>query len=180
MLVQSPVAEVSVLPQQGVIVWPRVCCCCCRSTDVGSIAIYALHKTGFGPREGAYVPYCRPCRSHYRGAAATAGESFAKVLVSGITVLLVLFLFQVPDDVVVAFFLQLLLIFGAIVWGVRRYFVALDDIKTGITPACSSAETPAVVLVTARRDGWQFRFFNRDYAEQFAAQNVSSPITPLG
>jgi len=85
----------------------------------------------------------------------------------------------VLNDQFVAFFLQLLVVVGAVGWGVRTYFVARAEIKTGITHECSGAEAPAVVVVTARPSGWRVRFYSRTYAEEFAAMNPGGSLTTL-
>jgi hypothetical protein len=82
-------------------------------------------------------------------------------------------------DQFVGFFLQLLVVFGAVIWALRAYFVARAEIKKGITPACSAAETAAVIFLTAQPSAWRFRFFSRAYAEQFAAVNPGGYLTTL-
>ncbi len=114
-----------------------------------------------------------------KAARRKAFESASTVLIVGFTILLVSFLAGMLPDDIVAFLLQLLVVVGAVIWGVRTYFVARAEIKNGITPACSAAETPAVRFVTARTSGWRFRFFSRAYAEQFAAANRGGAITTL-
>lgn len=83
------------------------------------------------------------------------------------------------NDQVVGFLLQLLGVFGSVVWGVRTYFVARAQIKKGITPACSVAGTAAVIFLTAQPTAWRFRFYSRAYAEQFAAVNPAGYLTTL-
>jgi hypothetical protein len=68
----------------------------------------------------------------------------------GFTILLVSFLLGLLNDEFGAFFLQLLVVVCSVVWGRRTYSVARAEIKNGITPACSGAETPAVFFVTAQ------------------------------
>ncbi len=193
----KPVAEVSVLPMPddpaamgslmsaarveahaGALVWPQMCCCCGSTTDLDSIRIYSRGR--FGGRSAAiHIPYCSRCKSHHRPAGQRAAESVAAVLVIGFTILLVPFLFGMLNDQFIAFFLQLVLVFGSVVWGGRTYFVARARIKNGITPACSGAETAAVIFVTAESSAWRFRFCSRAYAEHFAAVNPGGYLTPL-
>jgi hypothetical protein len=81
-------------------------------------------------------------------------------------------------DPFIGFFLQLVLVFGAVVWGVRSYVVAHTRIKTGISPECSTDVTPAVVVVTARESRWRLRFCSQAYAEAFTAANPGASLTP--
>jgi hypothetical protein len=178
MVVKSPVAEVSVMPDASALVWPQMCCCCGSTTALYSIAIYAKVRLG-GASETIYIPYCRRCMSHYRRAWQRAGESAVTVFAIGFTLLFVLFIFGLLTNPLVAFFLQVLVIVGCVVWGVRAYFVARAEIKNGITPACSCAETHAVFFVSAQPRHWRFRFYSRAYAEQFAAANLGGAITEL-
>jgi hypothetical protein len=84
---------------------------------------------------------------------------------------------MLPD--IVGLVLQVLVVFGAVVWGGRAYFVARAEMKNGITPACAVTGTPAVIFLTAHPGGWRFRFFSRACAEQFAAANPGSSLTTL-
>lgn len=192
MVVKRPVAEVTLPPPDdsvsdseaaGVekaaraLVWPQMCCCCGSTTALDSIPIYC--QTTFGRNAIIQIPYCRRCQSHHRWASHKAFVSASTILIVGFTILLVSFLAGMLPDDIVAFFLQLLVAVGAVTWGVRTYFVARAEIKNGITPACSAAETPAVRFVTARSSGWRFRFFSRAYAEQFADANRGGAITTL-
>ena len=182
MPVTRPVAEVLVMPDlrdsAGGLVWPKICCCCAGPTGLDTIAIYGRTKFG-GANTTFHVPYCRRCTSHNGRAGWRAGESFAKVFIIWFSVLSFTFLFGFLTDSLVAFLLQLLVVFGSVVWAVRTYFLARVEIRNGITPACSGSETPAVFFAGKQSDGWRFRFYNRVYAEQFAAANVSAPLTTL-
>ena len=193
----KPVAEVTILPKprdsaaQGnvmtvdrveaaaeALVWPRMCCCCGSTTELGSIGIYSYTK--FGNRRALiHVPYCRRCKSHYRRAWARALESAVRVPIVGFTVVLILFLSGMLPDEIIGFFLQLLVVFGAVVWGARSYFIARAEMKNGITPACSAVGIPAIVFLTAQPGGWRFRFFSRACAEQFATANPGGQLTTL-
>jgi len=192
MVVKRPVAEVTLPPPDdsvsdreaaGVekaaraLVWPQMCCCCCGSTTgFDSIPIYC--PTTFGRNAVIHIPYCRRCQSHHRRASHKAFESGSTVLIGGFIILLVSFLAGLLPDII-AFVLQLLVVVGAVSWGVRSYFAARAEIKNAITPECSAAETPAVRFLTARTSGWRFRFFSRAYAEQFAAANRGAAIETL-
>jgi hypothetical protein len=114
----------------------------------------------------------------YGSGRTRALESAAIVFVIGVTILFVSFLFGMLNDEWVAFFPQLLVVIASIVWGARTYFVARAKIKNGITPACSGAETAAVIFV-AQPSAWRFRFCSRTYAEQFAAVNLGGYLTTL-
>jgi fatty acid desaturase len=103
-------------------------------------------------------------------------EAAVRVLVIGLIVFMVFFVFLLNQQVL-AFFMQLLLLVVAVLWGVRAYFVARAEIEKGITPACSTAERSAVRFLTAE-PGWRFRFYNQAYAEQFRAANPGSSLTP--
>jgi hypothetical protein len=192
----KPVAEVTVLPKPddsaaegdsmttsrveadaGALVWPQMCCCCGSTSKLDSIGIYSNTKFG-NTRALIFIPYCRGCTSHYRRAGARAFESAVKLPIIGFTILLLLFQFGMLPDIV-GFFLQLLVVFGSIVWGVRAYFVARAEVKNGITPACSVATTAAVIFLTAKPGGWRFRFYSRAYAEQFAAVNPGGRLETL-
>ena len=72
-----------------------------------------------------------------------------KVPIVGFTILVLLFQFGMLPDIV-GFFLQLLVVFGAVVWGGRTYFVARAEIKNGITPACSVTGIPAAATRSRR------------------------------
>ena len=182
MSVKSPVAEVSVLATPGdtsALVWPQMCCCCGSTTALlDSIAIYGRIKFG-GANATFYIPYCRRCQSHHGWAGQRAGQSAAKVLVIGVAILSVSFLYGMLNEGLVAFFLQVLVVVGSVAWGGRTYFVARAEIKKGITPTCSGVETPAVFFWTAQDGRWRFRFYSRAYAEQFAAVNPGGSITEL-
>ena len=154
-----------------------MCVCCGSTTVVDSIAIYGRIKFG-GANATFYIPYCRRCQSHHGWAGQRAGESAAKVFIIGFTLLFVSFLFGMLNELV-AFFLQVLVVAGSVVWGGRTYLVARAAMKNGITPGCSGDETPAVFFWTAQGDRWRFRFYNRAYAEQFAAVNLGGSITEL-
>ena len=130
----KPVAEVTVLPMprdsvaKGNVMTtsrveadagarPQMCCCCGSTTRLDSIGIYS--NTKFGNRRALiYIPYCRRCMSHYRRAGWRAFESAVKVPIIGFTILVLLFQFGMLPDIV-GFFLQLLVVFGAVVWGGR-------------------------------------------------------------
>jgi hypothetical protein len=193
----KPVAEVTVLPMPHdsaakgnwmttarveadarALVWPQMCCCCGSTTQLDSIGIYSYKMFG-STRALIHIPYCRRCTSHYRRAGASALESAVKIPVIGFTILLLLFLSGMLSDQIVGFLLQLLVVFGSVVWGVRTYFVARAEMKKGITPACSVAGTAAVIFLTAQPSAWRFRFYSRAYAEQFAAVNPGGDLTTL-
>lgn len=194
----KPVAEVTVLPMpndsaaQGnemttrrveadarALVWPQVCCCCgSTTTSLESIGIYSNAMFG-STRALIYIPYCRRCQSHYRRAWARAFESAVHLPIVGFTILLLLLLAGLLIDPFVGLFLQVLVAFGAVVWGVRSYFVARAEIKDGITPECSAATTAAVIFLTAQPTAWRFRFYSQAYAEQFAAVNPGGYLTTL-
>ena len=192
----KPVAEVTVLPVSGdsaaqgnltqsrveadarTLVWPRMCCCCGSTTDLDAIGIYSMAKFG-NTRALIFIPYCRRCTSHYGRAGWRALESAVNIPVAGFTIILILFLYGMLPHQIVGFFLQVLVVFGAVVWGGRNYFVARAEIKNGITPACSVATSAAVIFLTAQPGGWRFRFFSRAYAEQFAAANPGASLTTL-
>lgn len=195
-MAKSPVAEVTVLPRPQdpeaagylmststveadarALVWPQMCCCCCSTAGLGSIGIYSYKVFG-NTRALIHIPYCRTCTSHYRRAGARAFESAMHIPIVGSTILLLLFLSGMMPDIV-GFFFQLLIVFGAVVWGVRSYLVARGEIRNGITPACSAGQTPAVIFRTAEPSGWRFRFFSRAYAEEFAAVNPGGSLTTL-
>ena len=162
----KPVAEVTVLPMPRdsaakgnvmttsrveadarALVWPQMWRCCGSTTRLDSIGIYS--NTTFGNRRALiHIPYCRRCMAHYRRAGWRALESAVKVPIVGFTILVLLFQFGMLADIV-GFFLQLLVVFGAVVWGGRTYFVARAEIKNGITPACSVTGIPAVIFLTA-------------------------------
>jgi hypothetical protein len=193
----KPVAEVTVLPMSGdsaaqgnrmtqsrveadarALVWPQMCCCCASTTDLDAIGIYSMAKFG-NTRALIFIPYCRRCQSHYRWASARALESLVTIPVGGFTILLLLLLAGILADQTLGFFLQVLVVFGAVGWGVRTFFVARAEIKKGITPACSAGTRPAVIFLTAQPGGWRFRFFSRACAEQFAAVNPGGSLTTL-
>ncbi|HJR58357.1 MAG TPA: hypothetical protein VJ813_03120 [Vicinamibacterales bacterium] len=168
-MVKRPVAEVTLPPPDdsvsdrvaaGVeraaqaLVWPRMCCCCVSTTALDSIPIYS--PTTFGRNAIIHIPYCRRCQSHHGRASHKAFESASTVLIVGLMILLIAFLAGTLPDIA-AFLLQLLVVVGAVSWGVRTYFVARAEIKKGITPACSAAETAAVRFLSARTSGWRFR-----------------------
>ena len=206
-LAKSPVAEVKVLPKPGgsaargnlwgilwgnlwsaarveadagALVWPQLCCCCGSATDLNSIVVYSIQR--FGNKCAAiHIPYCRRCKSHYRQPAARALESAVWVFAIGFTIAFLVFLLEVLNDGfgLGAFLLQVLVVFGSIVWAARTYFVARGEIKSGVTPACSVAQTAAVIFLTAEPSAWRFRFYSRAYAEQFAAVNPGGYLTPL-
>jgi hypothetical protein len=182
MPVKRPVAEVLVMPDlrdsAGGLVWPEMCCCCGGAVGLDKIAIYGRTRFG-GANMTFHIPYCRRCTSHHGRAGQRAGESFGFVFIIGFSSLSVAFILGVLADPFLAFFLQLLVFFGSAVWAVRAYFVARAEIRNGITPACTGSETPAVFFAGKQGDGWRFRFFNPVYAEQFAAANVSAPLTTL-
>jgi len=96
-----------------------------------------------------------------------------------LTILLALFLLGTFTDTFAVFFLQLLVVFAAVVWAGRTYVVARARIKKGITSACSGAQTAAVTFLTAQPSAWRFRFCSRTYAEQFAAANPGGYLTTL-
>ena len=193
----KPVAEVTVLPMPRdsaaqsnsmttasveadarALVWPQMCCCCGGTTGVDSLGIYS--KAMFGnTRALIFIPYCRRCQSHYRPAWARAVESAVHLPIVGFTILLLLLLAGLLVDPFVGLFLQVLVAFGAVVWGVRSYFVARAEIRNGITPECSTGTTAAVIFLTAQPSAWRFRFYSRAYAEQFAAVNPGSAVTTL-
>ena len=196
MLVKSPVAEVTVLPNPGnsakgnlmtvsrvhddaaALVWPRICCCCCSTTDLDLIGIYSRAKFG-NIHALIHIPYCRRCQLHYRRASAKALESGATVMAGGVGILCVASFSGLLSDPIVGFFLQLLLVVGAVVWAGRTFFASRTEMKKAITPECSVAGTPAVIFLTAQPSGWRFRFFSRACAEQFAAVNPGGYLETL-
>jgi hypothetical protein len=99
------------------------------------------------------------------------------VFVVGFTILSVLFLSGMLNDVLIGGLLQLLVVATAIFAAGRTYFVARAKIRTGMTAACTASETPAVSFTPAESVGWRFRFTNPACAEEFAAANVSAPPT---
>ena len=132
-----PVAEVTVLPKPGdsaakgnlmsaarveadagALVWPQMCCCCGSTTDLDSIRIYSMTNIG-NMRARIHILYCRRCKSHHRGARQRASDASVTVLVIGFTILAVSFLFGMLNEFV-GFFLQLLVIFGSVIWGTTR------------------------------------------------------------
>jgi hypothetical protein len=192
----KPVAEVTVLPvprdsavkgevmttsrveaDARTLVWPQLCCCCGTPTGLDAIGIYSYTRFG-NTRALIHVPYCRRCQSHYRRAGWRAFESAVSIPIVGFTILLLLLQFGMLPDIV-GFFLQLLVVFGAVAWGGRTYFVARAEMKKGITPACSVTGIPAVIFLTAQPSGWRFRFFSRTCAERFAAANPGASLTTL-
>ena len=132
MPVTRPVAEVLVMPDlrdsAGGLVWPKICCCCAGPTGLDTIAIYGRTKFG-GANTTFHVPYCRRCTSHNGRAGWRAGESFAKVFIIWFSVLSFTFLFGFLTDSLVAFLLQLLVVFGSVVWAVRTYFLARVELE---------------------------------------------------
>ena len=193
MVVSRPVAEVTLPPPAGFVsastaasvetparalVWPQMCCCCGSSEGLSSIAIYS--NTTIGRNAAIQIPYCRRCQSHRRRAIVRALESGGKVFVGGLLMLLILVLATgMLIDPIIGFFLQLIVLAGAVLWAVSTYFTARAEITAGITDACSAAETTAVRFWSARASGWRFRFFSRTYAEQFAAANGGAPVETL-
>jgi len=182
MSVKRPVAEVLVRPDlrdsSGALVWPEMCCCCGATSELHSIAVYGKTRLG-GAHTTFQIPYCRRCTSHHGRAGWRAVESFVKVFIIWFSFLSITFLFGYLTDSLVAFLLQLLVLFVSVVWAVRTYSVARVEIRNGITSACTGSETPAVFFAGKQSDGWRFRFYNLVYAEQFAAANVSAPLTTL-
>ena len=178
---RRPVAEVLVMPDlrdsAGGLVWPKMCCCCGDPVGLDTIVVYGRTKFG-GVNTAFHVPYCRRCTSHHGAAGARALGSAVAFFAIAFSSLFILYLFGMLHELA-ALFLQSLVLFGSLAWGVRTYFVALAEIRNGITPACSGSEAPAVFFAGKQGDGWRFRFFNRAYAEQFAAANVSAPLTTL-
>jgi len=158
--------------------WPKMCCCCGSTTSLDAITIYARIKFG-GANTAIDIPYCRGCQLHYRSAVQQALGSAPRVLVIGFTMLAILLSLGMLRDMFVAFFLQVLAVVGALLWGVRTYFVARAEIKNGFTPACSGGETPAVSFGRASPAGLRFRFCRREYAERFAAVNPGGSLTIL-
>lgn len=134
----KPVAEVTVLPMprdaaaKGAVmttssveadaralVWPQMCCCCGTPTGLDSIGIYSHTKFG-NTRALIHIPYCRRCQSHYRRAGWRAFESAVSIPIIGFTILLLLLQVGMLPDIVGGV-LQLLVVFGAVVWGARTY-----------------------------------------------------------
>jgi hypothetical protein len=158
--------------------WPKMCCCCGSTTSLDVITIYGKIRFG-GANAAIDIPYCRRCQSHYLSAVQRALGSAVRIPAIGFTLLVVLFSLGMLTDEFVAFFLQLLVVVGALVWGVRTYFVARAEIKNAFTPACSGGETPAVSFGRASPAGLRFRFCSREYAERFAAVNPGGSLTVL-
>ena len=171
------VAEVSVLPKDGVLVWPRMCCCCGSTSDLYSIGIY-FRAASVGPKDTMHIPYCLKCQSHHGRASVRALASAGVVMAIGVTVLFTALIYGIVSDPIIGFLLQLVLVVGAVVWGVRSYLAARAKIQTGISPECSTDVTPAVVVVTARESRWRLRFCSQAYAEAFTAANPGASLTP--
>lgn len=189
-----PVANVTVLPTPGdsfakenatrveiddfALFWPKMCCCCRSTTSLGVITIYGRIRN-VGPNAAIDIPYCRRCQLHNGSAIGRAFGSAVGVPAIGFTVLAVLFSIGMSIEGFVALFLQLLVVAGAVVWGVRRYFVARVEIQNGFTPACSAGETAAVSFGRAWPAGLRLRFCSREYAERFAAVNPGCSLDIL-
>lgn len=166
-----PAAQVTLLPVElNSLVWPKVCSCCGSTTSLDSIAIYVRTKS-VGPYSAIEIPYCRRCQLHYRSAIQRALGTAAAVPAIGFTILAVLLSLGLLFDMFIGFFLQLLVVAIAIVLAVRTYLRARAEIRSGFTPGCSAAETPAVSVGHAYPAGLKFRFCSREYAERFATLN---------
>jgi len=189
-LTERPVAEVTI-PAPGEaghhaatveralrgVTWPQACACCGDTNTLGSIPVY--FNVTLGRNAILDIPYCRRCQSHRYPASHTAFASATKGFMIGLTILLIAFLGGMLADPIVGLLLQVLLVIGAIAWGVRRYFAARVEIRNAMTSSCTAGQTPAVRFVSARSSGWRFRFSNQSYAEQFAAGNPGATVTSL-
>jgi len=160
-----------------VLFLPKMCCCCGSIASLDSITIYARIRFG-GAHTAIDIPYCRRCQLHYRSALQQSLGSIARVAVIAL-VFLGAFLTLLGDVFLVGFFLQLLVVGGALAWGLRTYFVARAEIQRGFTSACSAGETPAVSFARASPAGLRFRFCSLEYAEQCAAVNPGGTLREL-